>query len=327
MQNASSGEKRHPKPFLNPKPLPAVHFMYVNRGKDNRSSIRYLAGATHRHRNGVGPRRRIPNGQRSLGRPGLADEKPVHEVLLDGFWIGRYPITVAQYAMFTNAVKSHEPVWLETDSDFNIFTGTNPLYKDLGSSITGDNYPITGISWNDATAFTRWLSELTGHNFRLPTEAEWEYAAPQRWQRGKIRRRKRCDGRWPGTRITARAMLTRWAPNNPTGWAFTTCAATCASGARICTRKRAYRQHRLHNPLITENGSCRVVRGGSWQYGARDVRCADRGLFVPNIAAVIWDFGSSGQHRSYLTIVFSPTPMCSRDTTHNSIQKMHRINR
>ena len=108
---------------------------------------------------------------------GLADEKPVHEVLLDGFWIGRYPITVAQYAMFTNAVKGHEPVWLETDSRFNIYTGSDTLYKDLGSSITDDGYPITGISWTDATAFARWLSESTSHYFRLPTEAEWEYAA------------------------------------------------------------------------------------------------------------------------------------------------------
>ena len=219
-------------------------------------------------------------GSGSWDDQGLADEKPVHEVLLDGFWIGRYPITVAQYAMFPDASKRHEPVWLETDSPFNIYTGTDTLYKDLGSSITDDDYPITGISWNDATAFANWLSELSGLHFRLPTEAEWEYAARSGGKEEKYA---------GGNDVTEVA----WYADNSQGSAhpvgvkqpnglgvYDMCGNVC-EWCQDLYAQEAYRQHRLYNPLNTQKGSCRVVRGGSWQYGARDVRCADRGLFVP----------------------------------------------
>jgi len=211
---------------------------------------------------------------------GLADEKPVHEVLLDGFWMGRFPITVAQYAMFVSDVKSNEPVWLETGSKYNIYSGEDPLYKDLGSAITSDDAPITGISWHDATAYARWLSQLTGQYFRLPTEAEWEFAA----------RSGGCEEKYAGA--SEPAGVAWYADNsngrpNPVGkkesnglGIFDMCGNVC-EWCQDLYDKDAYRHHRLYNPLNTEKGSCRVVRGGSWDYGARDVRCADRSLFVP----------------------------------------------
>lgn len=219
-------------------------------------------------------------GSGSWDDQGLADEKPVHEVLLDGFWIGRYSITVTQYAMFTNAVKCHEPVWLEMDSQYNIYTGTNTLYKDMGSFITGDDYPITGISWTDAAAFTRWLSKLTNHYFRLPTEAEWEYAARSGGKEEKYAGgNKVTEVAWYAENSQGRAHPVGIKQPNGLG-IYDMCGNVC-EWCQDLYQKEAYRQHRLHNPLITKEGSCRVVRGGSWQYGARDVRCADRGLFVP----------------------------------------------
>lgn len=220
-------------------------------------------------------------GSGSWDDQGHADEKPVHEVLLDGFWIGRYPVTVAQYSMFATAVKQHEPAWLETDSPYNIYTGTNPLYKDLGNSITCDAYPITGISWIDATAFASWLSELSGHSFRLPTEAEWEYAARSGGKEEKYA---------GGYEVTEVAWFAENSQNcahpvgvkQPNGLGIFDMCGNVSEWCEDLYQKDAYSQHRRHNPLNTKKGSCRVVRGGSWQYGARDVRCADRGLFVPD---------------------------------------------
>nr|MBI1229648.1 SUMF1/EgtB/PvdO family nonheme iron enzyme [Cytophagales bacterium] len=79
------------------------------------------------------------------------NEKPVHEVALSGFYIGKYEVTQAQW---------------------RAVMGNNPSY--FGNC---DNCPVESVSWSDVKKFLRKLNELTGKNYRLPTEAEWEYAA------------------------------------------------------------------------------------------------------------------------------------------------------
>ena len=78
------------------------------------------------------------------------DEKPAHQVTLNGFYIGKYEVTQAEW---------------------QAVMGTNP------SKYKGDNLPVESVNWYDCQEFIRKLNELTGKNFRLPTEAEWEYAA------------------------------------------------------------------------------------------------------------------------------------------------------
>ena len=82
---------------------------------------------------------------------GFSDEKPVHEVCVDGFYLGKYEVTQGQWL----AVMAHNP------SNFK----------------NGDNYPVEKVNWDDAQVFIRTLNQLSGKTFRLPTEAEWEYAA------------------------------------------------------------------------------------------------------------------------------------------------------
>ncbi|MBW2090889.1 MAG: formylglycine-generating enzyme family protein, partial [Deltaproteobacteria bacterium] len=85
------------------------------------------------------------------------DETPAHEVCVDGFWIGRSEVTNAQYRMFKPKHNS----------------------KAKGNyTLNGDNQPVVYVSWEDAKEFAQWLSEKNGkkYKFRLPTEAEWEYA-------------------------------------------------------------------------------------------------------------------------------------------------------
>ncbi len=77
-------------------------------------------------------------------------EKPAHQVTLSSFYIGKYEVTQAEW---------------------EAVMGTNP------SSFKGDNFPVERVSWDDCQEFIRKLNEMTGKNFRLPTEAEWEYAA------------------------------------------------------------------------------------------------------------------------------------------------------
>jgi formylglycine-generating enzyme required for sulfatase activity len=78
------------------------------------------------------------------------DEKPAHYVTVSSFHIGKYEVTQAQW---------------------KLLMGSNP------SGFQGDNRPVENVSWDDAQAFIRKLNAETGKNYRLPTEAEWEYAA------------------------------------------------------------------------------------------------------------------------------------------------------
>ncbi len=91
----------------------------------------------------------------------------------EDFELGKYPITIAEYMHFAKDTKSHYPEWLEKGNEYNIETGSKDYYKKMNLT---DNAPIIGISWHDATAYCEWLSQKTEQNYRLPTEAEWEYA-------------------------------------------------------------------------------------------------------------------------------------------------------
>jgi formylglycine-generating enzyme required for sulfatase activity len=107
---------------------------------------------------------------------GLDRERPVHEVSLQAFAIGRYPVTVGEYLSFVEATQGHAPEWLEEGSEYHIETGTKDYYRRVGMSLENTRHPVVGVSWEDARAYCEWLSEQTGEEYALPTEAEWEYA-------------------------------------------------------------------------------------------------------------------------------------------------------
>jgi serine/threonine protein kinase len=90
---------------------------------------------------------------------GRSNEKPTHEVYLDGYWIGKYEVTLGQYKTFI--------------SD----GGYQNLLTWASKSSQEDNHPVIGVSWDDANAYCQWLSKKTGLTFKLPSEAQWEKAA------------------------------------------------------------------------------------------------------------------------------------------------------
>jgi formylglycine-generating enzyme required for sulfatase activity len=94
----------------------------------------------------------IPDGKFWMGSPNRVDydnERPRHKVTIAPFFMGKYPITQAQY---------------------QAVMGKNP------SRFKGENRPVECVSWHDAIAFCQQLSKMSGRSFRLPSEAEWEYA-------------------------------------------------------------------------------------------------------------------------------------------------------
>jgi len=109
------------------------------------------------------------------------DEYPRHRVrIANPFYLGVYEVTVAQFRQFAAATGYRTDAekhgggygWSEAE---DAFEGGDFTWRDPGFPQTGD-HPVLGVSWKDATAFCRWLSQKEGADYRLPTEAEWEYA-------------------------------------------------------------------------------------------------------------------------------------------------------
>lgn len=104
----------------------------------------------------------IPGGAFKMGSPkgeGIpSDERPQHSVIVNPFWMGKYSVTQAQW----RAIAVLPKVEREIDLD--------------PSKFKGDHRPVENISWHDAVEFCLRLSQKTNQSYRLPSEAEWEYA-------------------------------------------------------------------------------------------------------------------------------------------------------
>lgn len=109
--------------------------------------------------------------------PERSDDELLTPVKIAAFAIGARPVTVAEYLACVEAKGCNPPEWLEPDGQHNIETGTSRYYRNLGDAITAPDQPIVGVSHVDATAYAAWLSQHTARAYRLPSEAEWEYAA------------------------------------------------------------------------------------------------------------------------------------------------------
>ena len=181
------------------------------------------------------------------------DEKPVHSVTLSGFYIGKTEVTQA--------------LW-------KAVMGSNP------SDFKGDNLPVERVSWNDCQKFIRKLNSLTGQHFRLPTEAEWEFAC----RGGNNSRGYKYSGSnyidnvawyWDNSGGKTHPVATK-SPNelgiyDMSGNVYEWCSdwkGDYSSGAQT-------------NPKGPYDGSDRVHRGGSWCINAVGCRSSIRSSDSP----------------------------------------------
>jgi formylglycine-generating enzyme required for sulfatase activity len=120
----------------------------------------------------------IPQGRFRMGDitgSGQADERPLREVAISGFWMMRTEVTRGMFARFVedaghdtgNRCWVHDGGWSEKDG----------LDWKAPGFVQSDGHPVTCVNWHDAQAFIAWLNHKSGEAFRLPSEAEWEYAA------------------------------------------------------------------------------------------------------------------------------------------------------
>ncbi|MFZ4522664.1 MAG: SUMF1/EgtB/PvdO family nonheme iron enzyme [Bacteroidales bacterium] len=116
---------------------------------------------------------------------GSADEKPAHNITLNSFFLGKYEVTNSEFKKFVDATgyitDAEQPDTVKLKHGLpprGINNGTWKMYSTGKPVPAADSMnPVANISWNDAVAYCEWLGKETGKKFRLPTEAEWEYAA------------------------------------------------------------------------------------------------------------------------------------------------------
>lgn len=220
----------------------------------------------------------------------ISDEKPVVDVILNDFWIGKFEVTNAQYAEFLNHKGNPSEggdAWYRLDK-YSLIEEIKDGSFELRAGY--ENYPVNNVSWYGATAYTEWLSDITGENYRLPTEAEWEYAA-----RGG---QKNSVYIYSGSNTPEEvAWFSDFASNSDTQWGFKMDKGTHPVGlkapnelglydmsgnlAEWCSDFYENYYEGGENPKGAEYGSLRVLRGGSWDNNALDCRVSNRSYAQP----------------------------------------------
>ena len=207
----------------------------------------------------------IPSGSFEMGDhfgEWEANERPVHKVILDGFYMDVREVTVGQFTAFL------------ADSGYN-WGGS---WNSVAEYSPGDEYPMVSVDWNDATAYAKWSGK------RLPTEAEWEYAA-----RGGL-----IGKRYPwGNEIDkTKAHYDSWNYGNGTtkavgsfeanGYGLNDMAGNVWEWCADWYDKGYYQNSPAQNPPGPGSGASRVLRGGGWYGKTCLLRVADRGSYDPD---------------------------------------------
>jgi formylglycine-generating enzyme required for sulfatase activity len=215
----------------------------------------------------------IPGGPFWMGQAdGRDEERPVHRVLVDGFWLSRYQVTNADYDAFRSS------------------TGRPASkYRDQPAFARPD-HPVVAVSWFDAVAYCEWLSELLGRRFRLPTEAEWERAARgglegklYPWGDAPVFGRENYAGRW----LEGPEPVGGSAPND---YGLFDMCENVHEWCQDWYDPRFYEHSGPENPRGPATGSRRASRGGSWRHHIKIARCAARSSIPPDFSYADYGF-------------------------------------
>ena len=187
---------------------------------------------------------------------GGSDEQPVHEVCVDDYYIGKYEVTQGQ--------------WKE-------IMGSNSSFF----SNCGDNCPVEQVSWDEVQEYIRKLNQKTGKSYRLPTEAEWEYAC-----RSGGKKEKYCGGSDAGSvawnRDNSLKTTHPVGEKRANGLGIYDMSGNVWEWVNDWHDKDYYKNSPRNNPKGSASGDCRVLRGGSWYSGPDSMRSSSRSRLAPS---------------------------------------------
>lgn len=190
---------------------------------------------------------------------GDSDEKPVHEVCVSDFYMGKYEVTQGQWRQVM---------------------GNNPS----SNTNCGDNCPVEEVTWTDVQEFIEKLNRNSGKRYHLPTEAQWEYAARSVGKKEK----------WSGTSSESELGNYAWYSVNagirthpvgqkqPNGLGLYDMTGNVWEWCSDWYGEKYYGESPRDNPGGPSSGSYRVLRGGSFSYEPRIIRAASRFKNIPD---------------------------------------------
>jgi formylglycine-generating enzyme required for sulfatase activity len=193
------------------------------------------------------------------------DEMPQHEVCVDAAWIGKHEVRV---------------------EDWQRVMGTPPMMREKGT-------PIVGVTWVQATAFAKKLTEQSAgkHTFRLPTEAEWEYACRAGERNEQIPdTAELAPVAWygiPGQRVEQPTQVGKLQAN---AFGLHDMLGNAWEWVQDSYARDGYTKHALYNPVVDSADGNRVLRGGSHRSEPFNIRCGKRAHYESDASLPAFGF-------------------------------------
>ncbi|QWR77729.1 formylglycine-generating enzyme family protein [Candidatus Magnetomonas plexicatena] len=203
---------------------------------------------------------------------GDPNERPAREVCVNDFSMGKYEVTNEQFRKF------------RPDHDSGKFEGL---------TLNEDKQPVVNVSWEDATEFAKWLSKKSGHTYRLPSEAEWEYAARSGTKTSHYWGNDTAEACTYAnvSDVTAQKRFSKWRSFNcddgflvaapvgsfkPNAYGLYDMLGNAWEWVQDIYNAEAYSKLPKNNPVYEGSGEYRVERGGGWSNGPMGVRSSHR---------------------------------------------------
>jgi formylglycine-generating enzyme required for sulfatase activity len=207
---------------------------------------------------------RIPEGWFWMGSDsGQDNERPVHRVWVDVFFLAACQVRNSEYSQFILATETAPP----------------PFWDD--PNLNRPEQPVVGVSWHEAVSYCHWLSSSSGRRFRLPTEAEWERAARggvdnklYPWGDAQPLALPGYEKRW----TTGPEPVARYSPN---GFGLYDICENVHEWCGDWYQADYYAGSPERNPTGPAQGNRRASRGGSWRHHIKVSRCAARSSIPP----------------------------------------------
>jgi len=225
----------------------------------------------------------VPAGPFQMGSNDDSDAQPIHTVSVEAFWLGKTPVTNAQFRPFVESGGyTNQAVWATAGWQWRSRRKIRLPRHWSDPQWNTPQQPVIGVSWYEATAYTTWLAQVTGQIMRLPTEAEWEKAA--RGVDGRVYPWGNTDPDKSRCNFAIQEGKTTLVGNYPAGaspygaldmagnvweWIGTQWLDNYVNYATIVCQEK-------------EGSGLRSLRGGSWGHPARNLRAANRRKYEPD---------------------------------------------